>query len=166
MLGGNEGDRLGYLRRSIDLLNLNWGIVAGRSAVYESEPWGFRHSSWFLNQVVMLETDYPASKLLNGVLQIEQTLGRVRQHTGYHARTMDIDILFYGNHVINTCKLTVPHPRIAERMFVLKPLSELSPGLIHPVLCQSMRDMKNYCTDTLQVNFYEDNRPPDGMNCA
>jgi len=151
MLGGNVGDRLDYLHRSIELLRHNVGRVIAMSAVYESEPWGFEDTRWFLNQVVVLETSLHPFALLESIQQIEQTLGRKRTHDGYQSRTMDIDILLYDNIVINTPELVIPHPRMAERMFVLQPMVELASNLRHPVLHHTMEYLKEHCSDTMQV---------------
>ena len=148
MLGGNVGDREDYLRRCIDLLHRDAGTVTGMSAVYESEPWGFDDPVRFLNQAVALMTDHSAQTLLKHTQQIEQILGRTRTHSAYQARTMDIDILLYGNHVINTHELVIPHPRMTERMFVLQPMAELAPDLEHPVLHRTMTCLRERCTDS------------------
>ncbi len=151
MLGSNVGDRMDYLRRSVDMLRQDVGWVTAISAVYESEPWGFDDPCWFLNQVVVMETNFAPLVLLESIQQIEQTLGRVRTHNGYQARTIDIDILFYGNRVINTPKLVIPHPHMTERMFVLQPMVELVPDMEHPILHHTMTYLRDHCSDTMQV---------------
>ncbi len=149
ILGSNMGDRMDYIRRGIALLGSSLGTITEMSSVYESEPWGFDHPTWFLNQVVALETNLDAEELLEGTQRIEQELGRIRMHTaGYQARTIDIDILLYGNDVINISGLVIPHPRMAGRMFVLKPMAEIAPKLMHPVLGQTMEYLRNHCVDT------------------
>jgi len=154
MLGGNVCDRMDYLRRCIECLQRDAGKLIAVSAVYESEPWGFDDSCWFLNQAVTLETDLAPHVLLECTRQIEKTLGRSRIHGGYHARTIDIDILLYGNRIVNFPELVIPHPRMAERMFVLQPMTDLAPDLIHPVLHQSMAILKEQCTDKKQVKLF------------
>ena len=151
MLGSNVGDRMKYLNRCIELLRSDVGRVAGMSSVYESEPWGFDSTHWFLNQAVVVETHLAPLALLENIQWIEQTLGRQRTHDGYQSRTMDIDILLYGNHIINIPNLVIPHPRMTKRMFVLQPMAELAPDLEHPVLNRSMAYLKEHCTDRLQV---------------
>ena len=151
MLGGNVGDRLDYLHRSIELLRHDVGRMIAMSAVYESEPWGFEDTRWFLNQVVVVETSLRPFALLESTQRIEQTLGRKRTHDGYQSRTMDIDILLYDNIVINTPELVIPHPRMAERMFVLQPMVELASTMKHPVLLHTMEYLKEHCKDTMQV---------------
>ncbi len=156
MLGSNVGDRAEHLRRSIALLNNRAGSITGMSSVYESEPWGFDDPVWFLNQAVKLETNLTPRALLEITQQIEHEMGRIRTGQGYEARTMDIDILFHGNLVMETPELIIPHPRIAERMFVLKPLAELTPDLRHPVLHKTIRDLAEHCLDTLKVIIYKE----------
>ena len=154
MLGGNVGDRMDYLRRAVELLRCDAGYVAGISAIYETEPWGFEDSCRFLNQVVALETDLAPVMLLENIQRIEQILGRQRTCDGYQARTMDIDILLYGSHIIDIPELVIPHPCMTERMFVLQPMAELAPDLTHPVLHHTMTYLKNHCADRMQVNVF------------
>ena len=156
MLGGNVGDRLDYLRRCVDLLRRDVGRVVAMSAVYESEPWGFDDPCWFLNQVVGIETNLTPLALLECIQQIEETLGRARTHNGYQARTMDIDILLYGNQIVNMPGLVIPHPRMTDRMFVLQPMADLEPELVHPVLHLSMKRLREKCRDLKQVRLAKD----------
>jgi 2-amino-4-hydroxy-6-hydroxymethyldihydropteridine diphosphokinase len=153
MLGGNVGDRMDFLRRAVDLLRCDVGRVVAMSAVYESEPWGFDDPCWFLNQVAVVETSLAPLALLESIQQIEQTLGRHRSHDGYQPRTMDIDILLYGNQIINLPDLVIPHPRMTERMFVLQPMAELAPELEHPVLHSTMKRLREQCRDMKQVKL-------------
>ena len=155
MLGGNVGDRMDYLRQGVDLLRRGAGNIVAMSAIYETEPWGLDNPQWFLNQVVVLETILDPLALLECVHRIEKTLGRLRTHNGFHARTMDIDILLSGNHVLNTPELVIPHPRMAERMFVLLPMAKLAPDLEHPELHRSMEYLRKHCTDKKQVKLFE-----------
>ena len=154
ILGSNIGDREDYLRQAVVSLSHTCGKVLRLSGIYESEPWGFDHPVWFLNQVVEIETEHGADEILRSVQKIEQSLGRIRTTNGYQPRTIDIDILFYNNHIINTPDLIIPHPHIPDRMFVLEPLSDLAPDRIHPVLKKTINDLKKYCTDQLMVRPY------------
>ena len=142
-----------YLRQTVDLLSRDAGNVIGVSSVYESEPWGFDDPQWFLNQVVALETNLAPFNLLESIQGIEKTLGRLRANNGYQSRTIDIDILLYGNLVINTPELVIPHPRMTERMFALLPMSEISPELKHPLLLRTMGYLMERCEDKKKVKM-------------
>ena len=154
MLGGNVGDRMDYLRRAVAAIQHHVGRVVAISGVYETEPWGFDDPCPFLNQVVAVETNLDPYALLKSTQQIEDALGRIRTQDGYQARTMDIDILLYGHQAIHTPDLVIPHPRMAERMFVLLPMAELAPDLEHPVLHHNMAYLKEHCRDTMQVSVF------------
>ena len=139
-LGSNVGDRGKNLAEAIERL-AGLGLRIGRvSSIYETEPVGFAAQRWFLNLVVEAETDLFPMQLLARTLKIERLLGRVRTIKN-GPRTIDIDILFYGKIVIRSAALEVPHPRLAERRFVLAPLAELAPDLRHPLTHRSVREM-------------------------
>jgi 2-amino-4-hydroxy-6-hydroxymethyldihydropteridine diphosphokinase len=130
-LGSNLGNRLENLRRAIQELRAA-GVAVGRgSSVYESEPMDYTAQPRFLNAVVEAETELMPRQLLQRLQHIERRLGRRRGVRG-GPRTIDIDILVFGEHVMHTAALTIPHPRLAERRFVLQPLCELAAGLRHP----------------------------------
>jgi len=150
MLGSNMGDRMNVLRQATDMLR-KAGRIAALSPAYESEPWGFDDTRWFLNQVAVLETELSPHALLERVRQIEQALGRVRDGDGYQSRTIDIDILLYDNCVLDAPELVIPHPRMTERMFVMLPMAELAPELVHPTTLQTMAHLRARCTDEKQV---------------
>lgn len=139
-LGSNVGDREQHLRSAIELLERELLRVTRRSAVYETEPRDFRSQPWFLNAVVEVETTLFPMQLLHRVLKIEKEMGRKRT-IAKGPRSIDIDILLYGNSVISTSSLTVPHPRMEERRFVLEPLAELAPDLRHPVHRKTIREL-------------------------
>jgi len=131
-LGSNIGDRKGHLEQAIARLDA-LGDVAAVSAFYETEPVEFTDQALFLNCAVALETSLSPSDLIVSLLDIERSLGRERfQKKG--PRTIDIDILLYGDHVVNLPDLTVPHPALAGRRFVLEPLAEIAPYATHPIL--------------------------------
>ena len=132
-LGGNLGDRRAYLERALELLRAEPGIeVVDVSTMRETEPVGYTDQPRFLNAVATLETDLGARDLLGRLLAVEQALERVRAGPRFGPRTIDLDLLLYGEEVIDEPGLTVPHPRLAERRFVLEPLAELAPDLVLP----------------------------------
>ena len=140
-LGSNLGEREGNLQRAISALR-ELGTVTGVSSPYETEPVEFTPQPWFLNCAVVLETEMMPKQLLARVLGIEQALGRRRtQPKG--PRTLDIDILLFGNTVVDTPALIIPHPAMHERRFVLEPLAEIAPDARHPVLKRSVRELRD-----------------------
>jgi len=139
-LGSNVGDREANLREALERLEAAGIRVARRSSLYETEPLELRDQPWFLNAVVEVETDLFPRQLLGCLQNIEHEMGR-RRVTPKGPRNIDIDILFYGRSVIETPELRVPHPRIAQRRFVLEPLSEIAPVLRHPVTGKTAREM-------------------------
>ncbi|MDR1864991.1 MAG: 2-amino-4-hydroxy-6-hydroxymethyldihydropteridine diphosphokinase [Bacteroidales bacterium] len=161
MLGGNMGDRAAYLRQGIALLGSSAGKVLRLSAVYESEPWGMSDPVWFLNQAVELQTALGVFDLLDALQDMEHSLGRTRVAGGYRARVIDMDIVLYGSSTVNTPRLTVPHPLMAQRMFVLQPLSELIPNMVHPVLKLTVGELTARCPDRLRVRLFAKNTRPE-----
>ena len=132
-LGANLGDRERRLREAVDALAAEEGIeVVAVSTLRETEPVGVGEQPRFLNGVVVLDTTLTARELLARLLAIEQRFGRVRTPGEHGPRTLDLDLLLYGDEVIDEQGLTVPHPRLHERRFVLEPLAELAPGLVVP----------------------------------
>ncbi len=134
-LGSNLGDREANLRAAIERLS-----PTRQSPIYETEPVDYRQQGWFLNMVVEVETGLFPMQLLARTQKIERELGRVRG-VPKGPRTIDIDILLYADAVIHTTKLEIPHPRMAERRFVLAPLADLAPDLRHPVTRRTAREM-------------------------
>ncbi len=131
-LGANLGDRELNLRVAREELS-NLGDVTGGSSIYETEPWGVGEPQPpYLNQVCRLRTTLPATELMNRLLQIETKLGRNRKRIN-EPRPIDLDLLLYEDRVIDVPGLQVPHPRMPERAFVLAPLAEIAPELIHPI---------------------------------
>ena len=140
-LGSNLGDRLGYLKDAVTLLARTEGIhVNAVSSVYETAPVGYTDQPNFLNCAVQLRTSLPPLDLLRVCMDIEQEAQRVRV-IRWGPRTVDLDILFYGDTMLNLPELTVPHPRIPERGFVLVPLLELAPDYLHPALHKTVREL-------------------------
>ena len=150
-LGGNVGDTRQYLNQAISLISSRIGTVAAQSAVYQSEPWGFNAEQMFLNQAVMVETELEPHAVLEHCLQIESELGRTRSGNGYEPRTIDIDIIFFGSQIISQPDLKVPHPLMHRRNFVLQPLCEIAPNLVHPVFGLTVKQLADECGDSLQT---------------
>jgi 2-amino-4-hydroxy-6-hydroxymethyldihydropteridine diphosphokinase len=126
-LGSNLGDREETIRRAVELLG-----SARVSTLIETEPWGYADQPRFLNAVAELETDEPPRALLARLLEIERELGRTRDGPRYGPRTIDLDLLLYGDDRLDEPGLGLPHPRLHERAFVLEPLAELAPELVVP----------------------------------
>ena len=143
-LGSNQGDREQLMAQAIEQLSVALGSPIALSSTIETEAWGFVSPNPFLNMVALFETKLSPMELLNITEDVERRLGRQTKSVGgvYSDRPIDIDILFYGDEVISGERLTVPHPRLHERLFVLAPLSEISPALVHPLLGKSMYELK------------------------
>jgi len=141
-LGSNAGDREAHVEAALGLLAEAGVTVCRRSALYETEPVGAGPQRWFVNCVVEVETELMPLALLRAAKRIERALGR-RASAGPQpaARSIDIDIVAYGQQVVNHPELTIPHPRIAERRFVLQPLREAAPDWRHPVTRLSAAEM-------------------------
>lgn len=155
-LGSNMGHREDFLNRSIDLIIEKCGEIVMRSSVYETGPVGFKSDTSFLNMVILLETELRPAELMKEILRIEAELGRVRSGPGYSSRTIDIDILLYGDEVIDETDVRVPHPRMTERKFVLTPLNEIAPDLMHPEFNKSISQLLFFCNDLSVVRkFYK-----------
>ncbi len=141
-LGTNIGNKRKNMVTAAALLAERAGDVLSLSSFYETEPWGFDSENTFLNAALELETSCSPMELLRLTQQIEQEMGRTQKSDGsYHDRIIDIDILLYGNEIIHTEELVVPHPLMQQRLFVMQPLAEIAPSLVHPVLQKSMYEL-------------------------
>jgi 2-amino-4-hydroxy-6-hydroxymethyldihydropteridine diphosphokinase len=153
-IGTNMGTRESNLDHALEKIEEYVGPVIKSSAIYETEPWGFRAKGEFLNLVVKAETELNPHELLDKIQNIETLLGRIRKKKRYSSRIIDIDILLYDDLIIHEPDLKIPHPLMHERKFVLVPLSEIAPDLIHPVLKKSFSSLLEICEDTGVVNKY------------
>lgn len=152
LIGGNVGNSFSYLSQAILHLQIQCGNVVQKSAVYETAAWGNTQQPPFLNQALELHTNLPATKLMHEILKIEEALGRVRKEK-YGPRTIDIDILLFNDEVYASTELIIPHKELQNRRFVLEPLAEIAPLVIHPVKNKTMKQLLAECPDNLQVKI-------------
>jgi 2-amino-4-hydroxy-6-hydroxymethyldihydropteridine diphosphokinase len=152
-IGGNLGDRLKNISAAIELISQKIAVPKRISSVYLSEPWGFFHEKYFANAVVMVKSDKPVEEILNIIRDIEIEMKRQRNGVGYQGRTMDIDILFYGSEIIATETLTVPHPKITERLFVLLPMAEIAGEFEHPLMNKNILELLHECNDKCKIRI-------------
>jgi 2-amino-4-hydroxy-6-hydroxymethyldihydropteridine diphosphokinase len=152
-LGSNLGDREANLKRGISALDQPHVRPRRVSSLFETEPVGFRDQPWFLNLALSVETRYSPDELMRRCLEIEIARGRKRCFQN-GPRTLDIDLLLYGDLIIHSSGLTLPHPRMAERRFVLEPLAEIAPEAYHPVLKRTVRSLLDSCGDPSSVRLY------------
>lgn len=150
-LGSNKGNRFLQLIKSILMINeLEDSKVLRISSFYETEPYGVKNQSSFINQIVEVQTELNPFELHKHLLEIERTLGRTSKGD-YQPREIDIDILFYNGEIIQTETLTIPHSDLHNRRFILEPLNELNPELVHPVFKKSVKELLSQINDSLSV---------------
>lgn len=142
-LGTNLGDKEANLNAAIDEISKRVGEIASLSAYYMTEPWGFDSQNSFLNAVCKARTALSPSEVLSVTQAIEKDLGRLKKSVDgqYSDRPIDIDILLYDDLVLNTHNLVIPHPLMHQRLFVMEPLAEIAPELVHPVLHRSIKEI-------------------------
>jgi 2-amino-4-hydroxy-6-hydroxymethyldihydropteridine diphosphokinase len=153
LLGSNIGNSEEQLRLATTNLEKLVGKVIASSSIYQTAAWGKTGQPDFLNQVIIVETDLWAEEALSCLLNIEEKMGRIRTEKNA-PRIIDIDILFFNEAIIQEKELTVPHPEIQNRLFVLIPLNELSPNYIHPILSKTIHQLLLDCKDVLNVKKF------------
>ncbi len=150
LIGGNQGDRRFYTDQAMLNIERYCGKIVRRSSLYETAAWGKTDQPAFFNRALQIETALDAHALMAAVLQVEESLGRKRT-VKYGPRTIDIDILFFNEAIIDEPALRIPHPELPNRRFVLAPMDEIAPGLIHPVLHKTIHRLLLECPDPLDV---------------
>lgn len=158
LIGGNIGNREKNLEKALRLIGKYTEIeLVSVSPVYETAAWGNTEQGSFLNQAVEINTTLSPPALLDVVLDIELQMGRKREEK-YGPRVIDIDIIFFNNEVIDLPALTIPHPALSERRFVLQPLHDIAPGYEHPVLRKTVSSLLELCNDTLEVVRWQNSK--------
>lgn len=157
LFGSNMGDKNKIYAQACLLINNRCGRIVAQSSAYESEPWGFEAKEWFLNRLIVVETELEPEAMLHQLLDIEAELGRVRhpEAGGYTSRTADLDILYYGSRIVLTDSLTIPHPRLHQRRFALLPLCEVAPEFVHPAFNMTQTELLKRCFDFSEVRKIE-----------
>lgn len=151
LIGGNMGDRLANLNEAIFHINALAGKTLKASSIYETAAWGMTNQPSFLNQALLINTMHTAPKLMTILLSIELKLGRKRA-LPLGPRTIDLDIIYFNNEIIQTNELTIPHPSMFKRNFVLVPMVEIAPNFIHPQLNKTNSALLSECTDECLVH--------------
>jgi len=151
LLGGNLKDKSKIFEETRKLIGERIGMVTKQSSVYVTEPWGFE-SELFWNQALIVITTLNPHEILQQSQKIEKMMGRIKKTDQYEARAMDIDLIFYNDLILNTSNLTLPHPKIGDRKFVLIPLNEIAPEKCHPVTGLRVQEMLWLCSDQLNVD--------------
>lgn len=150
LLGSNLGDSKKNISDAVEFIRKEIGAVNKQSSLYQTASWGKTNQPDFINQVILIETILKPEQLLKNILVIEKKLGRERLEK-WGSRTIDIDVLFYGDQIVSEKDLTVPHPFLHQRRFTLMPLMELDPNLVHPVLKATIKQLFDELDDHLSV---------------
>lgn len=150
LIGGNLGDRAALQESAMALIDLSPSRITQRSSLYETAAWGKTDQPSFFNRCICVETELMPESLLERLLEIETSLGRIRTEK-FGPRTVDIDILLYNDLILETDQLSLPHPGLPQRRFALEPLNELAPHLLHPSLQLTISELLASCKDPLEV---------------
>jgi 2-amino-4-hydroxy-6-hydroxymethyldihydropteridine diphosphokinase len=153
-VGSNMGDKLGNCQRGIKALaEAGTSRVLARSGIYSTEPVDYEDQDWFINTMVKLETSHDPYQLLNQIEFIQRAAGRTKDSIRFGPRILDMDIILYDDYIIDSERLVVPHPRMHKRRFVLKPICDIDPSVIHPVLKKDMQSLLKRLGDDKQKVF-------------
>ena len=150
LIGSNLGDRRKHLSDALWAIETKAGVIRARSSVYETDAWGNTNQPAFYNQAIRITTFLGPTELLTQLQLIEKSLGRERKER-WGERVIDIDILFYGDRIMDTPELKIPHPELQNRRFALIPMAEIADDLIHPKMFQTIHELLKNCQDTLAV---------------
>lgn len=156
-LGSNLGDRVGYIQQAVSLLSANPNInIVATSSFYETEPWQMHSENWFVNAVIQISTTLTPEELLKECKNVESLLGRKKEddEKGYADRTIDIDIIFYDNLLINTPELTIPHRFFHKRVFMLVPMLEIAQDFVHPLFNKTVEKLYDEIENPEMVCLY------------
>lgn len=155
-LGSNLGDRLSNIQQAVSSLSMSEHIeIIKTSSFYETEPWGNKDQDWFINAAIAIDTDFTCDQLLKYCQNIEAQLGRIRkENEKWSQRVIDIDILMYDDKIINSSNLTIPHPLMHLRAFVLVPMLEVKADLVHPVFNKEISELYDELTNPEDVFLY------------
>jgi 2-amino-4-hydroxy-6-hydroxymethyldihydropteridine diphosphokinase len=154
-LGSNEGNRLDMIKSAISMIENKIGKVTAKSALYETEAWGLKDQPDFINQAIKVSTTSTAIETLELCKKIEADLGGIKKEK-WGQRSIDIDLLFWNDSVLKNEKLTLPHPQIENRNFVLIPLMEIAGEYVHPILNKTIEEIFDECEDECEVMLYEE----------
>jgi len=148
-IGSNKGNRSQLINEAIDKIDISIGKVEQKSSIYETQSWGFKSNNFF-NVCLLIESSLSLESIFNKILKIEKDMGRLKSGNKYSDRCIDIDILFVEDIIVNSKNLIIPHPRLHLRKFVLTPMLDLAPDLIHPILNKSIKQLELECDDNDQ----------------
>ena len=154
-IGGNIGNKHDNFNKVYKFIKNELGKIIKKSSIYETPPWGFDAKDNFWNQVLLIETEFSPVELLQKIAEIENWFGRKRESGKYNSRQMDIDILYFDELVTETENLTIPHPQIQNRRFVLVPLVDIAPEFVHPLLGMNSLLLLENCPDSSLIKKVE-----------
>jgi len=150
-LGSNLGNREELLSETRDFIHFNVGDIVVASDIYETEPWGMENVQPFLNQIIGVQSELTNAQIITEIAEIDQFYGRERSAEKYLSREMDVDVLFIDQEIIDLPNLSVPHPKIIDRRFILEPMVQIAPEFVHPAIQKTLAELLEICTDKCKV---------------